>query len=123
MAGKKGIVSPKTVTVQVVRRHLLPPSPGTAAPLHSYTPVLTTRAEVKSRAGATEWGQVDIDGKKATHTFTIRFTTVPFDARDRIRDATGQIYQILTIENVDLGRREMRIHCASQGDEGVPAAR
>lgn len=120
---KRGITSPKRITVQVMRRSLLPPAPGEAAPRHDYIPVLTTRAEVKSRVGSSEWGQVDIGGKKATHTFTIRFTTVQFDVRDRLRDATGQLWQILSIENADLGRRDMKIHCSNQGFEDVPAAR
>lgn len=123
MPQQKGIISPKRVTVSVVRRALLPPAVGTAAPLHDYAVVFTTRAEVKSHSGSTEWGKVEIDGKKATHTFTIRFTTLEFDARDRVRDATGQLFQILKVDPVDLGRREMKIHCALQGDEDVPAAR
>lgn len=118
-----GIISPKTVTVQVVRRALVPPAPGTAAPRHDYSVVFTTKAAVKSRTGSSEWAQVDIDGKKATHTFTIRYTTVPFDVRDRLRDATGQLWAILSIENVDLARREMKLHCSNQGFEDVPAAR
>ena len=119
----KGIVSPKQVSVQVVRRTLLPPTPGSAAPRHSYTAILTTKAEVKSRSGATEWANVEIGGERATHTFTIRYTMVPFDARDRLRDATGQLYRILSIENVDLRNREMRIHVTTAGGEDVPAAR
>lgn len=119
----KGIISPKQVTVQIVRRALLPPAPGSASARYSYAAVFTTRAEVKSRSGATEWGQVEINGEKASHTFTIRWTSIPFDARDRLRDARGQLWKILGIENVDLRNREMRIHCANQGDEDVPAVR
>ena len=118
---KRGIISPKVVTISVVRRSLLAPDPGKAGARHGYTTVFTTRAEVTSRSGSSEWAQVDGDGTTASDTFTIRYTTIPFDSRDRIRDATGHIWQILTIEHVDLGRREMRIHCSNQGAEDVPA--
>lgn len=123
MPQQKGIISPKRITIQVVRRSLLPPAPGTAWSRHDYVPIFTTRAEVKSRMGSNQYAQIDIDGTKATHTFTIRFTTIPFDTRDRVRDATGQMWQILSIENVDLSRREMKIHCANQGSEDVVPAR
>ncbi len=122
MSGKL-LISPKHVTITVQRRALLPPEPGSAAARHEYTDVFTTRAEVTSRSGKSEWAQVDIDGKKASHTFTIRFTTIEFDVRDRVRDATGALFQILSVENVDLRRREMKIHCSSQGSDDVAAAR
>lgn len=112
------------VTIQVMRRDLLPPVPGLPAdPKHSYTPILTTRAKVKTMAGASEFASVSINGKKATHTFTIRFTWVEFDVRHRLRDATSDLYQILAIEEVDQEGKLMRIHCAYQGDDDVEAAR
>ncbi len=120
---KRGIISPKITTISVVRRSLLAPDPGKAGARHGYTTVFTTRAEVKSRSGSSEWAQVDIDGKKVSDTFVIRYTTIAFDARDRVRDATGHIWQILAIEHVDLGRREMKLHCSNQGAEDVLAAR
>lgn len=120
---QKGIASSKRVTVSIVRRALLAPEPGSAEARHAYTTVFTARAEVRSRLGASEWGQIEIDGKKASHTFTLRYTTIPFDARDRVRDVTGQLWSILSVEHDALGRREMRLHCATVGNEDVPAAR
>lgn len=120
---KKQIISTKFVTIQVVRRSLLEPEVGLAEPRHEYAVVFTTRAEVRSSGGIKEWGEVEIDGKKASHIFTIRFTTIPFDVRDRLRDATGRLYQILTVDNVDLGNREFRILASHQGAETAPAAR
>lgn len=122
MSKRKQEISTKQVTVQVVRRSLLTPMLGLAEPRHDYAVVFTTRAEVKSRTGSSEWGQVEVDGRKATHTFTIRYTTIAFDVRDRLRDARGQLYQIPAVENVDLGNREIRISAASQGAESAPAA-
>lgn len=113
-----------TFSMQIVRRDLLPPIPGQSAePKHSYTPILTTRAKAKTMAGASEFASVSVNGKKATHSFTIRFTWVEFDIRHRVRDATGDLYQILAIEEVDQDGKWMRLHCAYQGDDTVEAAR
>jgi hypothetical protein len=116
-----GPISSKQVSIEVVRRTLIS-TPGSAAAQHKYSRVFHTRAMVKS-AGTSEWGQVDIVGKKPTHTFTIRWTSLAFDVRDRVRDARGQLFQILSIENVDLRNRELRIMTSNQGDESIAAAR
>lgn len=113
----------RSFSIQVVRRKLVAPRPGSAEPRHEYTPVFTVRSDVKTRSGATEFSRVDINGKAATHTFSIRYTTIPFDVRDRVRSADGSLYQILSVENVDNNDRELRIHCSNQGDETVEAAR
>lgn len=116
------IISSKTVTVQVVRRYLLPPAPGTAEARHDYVTVLTTRANVKSQ-GSAQWAMVEVNGKQVTHTFTIRYTRIPFDTRDRVRDARGDLYQILKIDNIDLANKEMKVQCALMGSETMEAAR
>jgi head-tail adaptor len=110
------------ITMQIMRRDLLQPVPGSAEPRHSYTPILTTRAAVTTMAGTTEFSRVDINGTRVTHRFTIRYTTIPFDVRNRIRDARGKLYQILSVSNVDLANKLMHIHCANIGDETVAAA-
>lgn len=120
MAGKIGDMD---VSVQVVRRRLVQPTLGRAEPKQDFVPVLTTRAEVKSRTGSNEFARVDVNGVTATHTFTIRYTTIPVDARDYLRDARGQLYKILSVENVDLANRRMRLHCSNQGSEDVEGAR
>lgn len=109
------------VSVQIVRRDLLPPAPGSAEPRHDYAVKLTTRAEAKSKQGTNEFAAVDINGKRSTHSFTIRYTTIMIDVRDRVRDARGQLYQILAVENVDLGNRLYRLHCANIGQEDTEA--
>lgn len=119
---RKGIISPKRVSIEVVRRTLLTPLPGSAEARYAYTRVFLTRSEVKS-SGTSEWNQVDIDGKKVTDTFTIRYTTLPFDIRDRVRDARGTLWQILRIDNVNLANREFRLMCAHVGHEDAEAAR
>lgn len=119
----KGSISEKQVTIEVVRRSLVAPAPGSAEARHDYTRVFHTRASVKSADMNSEWAMVDINGKRPTHTFTIRFTTIPFDSRDRVRDATGHLFQILNVDNVDLRNKELRIVTSNQGDENTQAAR
>lgn len=120
---QKGITSPKIVTVSVVRRALLTPEPGSAEARHEYETVFTTRAEVRTTSGSASWANLEIDGKKPSHRFTIRYTRIPFDVRDRLRDATGVLYQILNISNISLGNREFEILAAAQGTDQIPAAR
>lgn len=115
-------ISSKQSTIQVVARSLLPPAPGTAAPRHDYTVLFTVRAEVKT-SGVSEFATVEIDGKKVTHTFTIRWTSIAFDARHRVRDVAGKLYQILKIDDVDDQGEELRIRCALMGSEDMEAAR
>ena len=112
----------RSTTIQVQERAITS-TIGSAEPKHAYTTKFTTRADVKSKGGQSEFARVDINGKTVTHTFSIRYTTIPFDVRDRIRNAQGQLFQILRVEDVDLANRELRIHCASQGNENVEAAR
>lgn len=103
------------VTVQIVRRVTLPPQPFSAEANHTFTPVLTTRAKVDTKQGVSEFNRVTIADKTVTHVFTIRFTTILFDVRDRVRDALGVLYEILSVEHVALGRRWMKIHCVQSG--------
>lgn len=117
------VISEKQVTIEVVRRTLAAALPGSAEARHDYTRVLHTRAKVKSAGLNSEWARVDINGKRPTHTFTIRYTTIPFDARDRVRTVDGSLYQILNIDNVDLRNRELRIVTSNQGDEDMAAVR
>lgn len=112
----KGLVSSKQYTIQVVRRSLLTPEPGSVEARHGETVLLTTRAKVKT-TGASEWAQVDVDGEKVTHTFTIRYTTIEFDIRDRVRDARGHLWKILKIDEVAMANREYNLLCANLGSE------
>jgi hypothetical protein len=115
-------VSGRNFAIQVERRSLETDALS-AEPKHTYKAIITTRASVKTRSGLSEFARVEINGKMVTHVFNIRWTSIPFDVRDRIRDATGNLYTILSVDNVDEANREMRINCASQGMEDVEAAR
>ena len=108
-------------SITIERRALIAAEPGSAEPVHSYTPVLAPRAEIKTRAGASEWSRVEINGTKVSHVITIRYTAIAFDIRDRVRDYAGNHYTILAIENVDEASRWLRLHCARAGD-GTAAA-
>lgn len=116
------IISSKQITIEVCERALLDPLPGTAAPRHAYTPLFKVRASVKSH-GSREFGGLDVDGKAVTHTFTIRWTSIPFDARHRVRGVAGDLYQILKVDDIDHQQTELLIRCASMGNEDVEAAR
>lgn len=120
---KPGIISSKSIRIEVCERQTLSPAPGTATARHVYNRIFTVRAAVKTAGGSAEWMGVEIDGKKVTHTFTIRWTSIPFDIRHRVRDVSGKLYQILKVANVDEGNREIRIQCAAIGDETQEAAR
>lgn len=113
----------RSFSIEVVRRKLLSPAPHSAEPRHTFTRVFVTRANAKTRSGVAEVAQVQINGKRVTHTFAIRYTTIPFDVQDHVRDARGILYAILTVENKDEADRELLIHCAEQGAETVEAAR
>lgn len=121
MAGKQSLGS-LDKTIQVVRRTLESARPGSAEPQHSYAVRLTTRASVKSKMGANSFSQIVIDGRAASHIFEIRFTTIPFDTRDRVRDVYGNMYRIISVENVDLSNKRLRIYAAEVGAEDVEAA-
>jgi head-tail adaptor len=124
MAGKATArLATMNVTVQVVRRRLVQPTLGRAEPKQQMTAVLTTRASVQTRSGSNEFARVDVNGVTATHTFTFRYSTIAIDTRDYLRDARGQLFKILSVENVDLQNRLYRLHCSNQGSEDTEAAR
>lgn len=122
MAGRARI-GERNVTVQIVRRSLASPAPGSSEPRHPYAVLFTTRAKVKTHSGLSEFARVEIGGRQVTHTFGIRFTTIPFDTRDRVRDVGGRLYQILRVDDVDEQGHELALRCAAVGSETVEAAR
>lgn len=102
-------------SIQVVRRVTTTPDVYSAEVDHEYTPVLTTRAKCTTRGGVSQFNQVVINGAPATHTFTIRHTTIPIDVRDRVQDTQRNLYNILAVEMVDEGRKWIDLHCARVG--------
>lgn len=110
-------------TIEVVRRTLLPSDPGSAEPRHGYSRVFLTRADVTTLGGVPEIASVVVGGTAATHKFAIRFTTIPFDIRDRIRTPQGKLFQILKVEDRELANRELIILAAAQGSDDQEAAR
>lgn len=109
--------------IAIVRRTLDAAAPGSAEPLHSYTTVLSPRANIKTKASASEWNRVVIAGNAVSHVVTIRWTGIAFDARDRVRDGAGNLYDILSIENVNEEGSWMRLYCRKAGSEDRKAAR
>jgi Phage head-tail joining protein len=103
-------------SIQVVRRVMVTPLPFQADVDHTYTPVITVRADCDTSKGVQNFNRVNTD-MAATHVFTIRYTTIPFDIRDRVRDSLGNLYTILSVENVKEGRMWLKIVCALAGKE------
>lgn len=108
--------------ITVERRALLSPLPGSAEAQYDYTTVFSAKAEIKTKQGTSLYNQVEIDGKKVSHVLTIRYTSTAFDIRDRVRDGSGNLYAILSIEDVDNYHDWMRLYCALQGAETREAA-
>lgn len=101
--------------VTVERRSLDAPIPGSAEAGHTYTVVLTTRAEIKTKQGVSEFNRVEINGTRVSHVMTIRATTVAIDIRDRVRDSAGNLYAILSVEDIDQAGDFFKLYCARQG--------
>ncbi len=109
-------------SISVERRSLGLSAPGSALPTHTYATVFSTRAKIATKQGASEFNKVEIGGEKASHTITIRYTALAFDARDRVRDGAGNLYKILSVENVNERGGWFNLHCARTGDETRGAA-
>ncbi len=107
--------------ISIVRPRLVSAAPGSADPVREYTTVLSPRAQVKTKGGSSEWSRVEINGRRVTHVFTIRFTRVPFDVRDMLQDPEGNLFAILQIEDVDEQHRWFRVYAAKLGDATAPA--
>lgn len=106
-------------TVQIVRRTSLAPAPLSAEVTHTYTVVATTRAKAETK-GTSEFNRVVIADQEVSHVFWIRFTSIPFDTRDRLRDALGNLYSIAKVDVVEERRRWMRIFAVKLGSETRP---
>mgnify|MGYP001206389260 CR=1 FL=1 len=105
-------------SIRVVRRAMVEASLYSAEVDHEYTTVLTTRAACTTHSGLKEFNRVTTaSGTAPTHTFAIRFTTIPIDIRDRVIDTLGNLYQILSVDPVDNNRRWMNLHCAQLGSQ------
>lgn len=101
-------------SIEICRRVTITPLPFSAEADHVYKPVITTRAECDTERGVENFNQVNT-GSTATHMFTIRYTTIPFDKRDRVRDSLGNLYTILSVENVNEARMWFKIACTMAG--------
>jgi hypothetical protein len=114
--------------ITIVRRNLVPPLPGSAAPRHDYHTVLSPRAKAETMAGRSEFAQVSITvggaTRRATDVFTIRYSRLLDNTRDmRVRDAEGSLYEILSATNLERANKWLKLHCAFVGKETVAAAR
>lgn len=108
--------------ITVERRSLDSPMPGSAEIEHSYQPLFTTKAEIKTKQGSSQWNQVEINGQKVSHVLTLRYTSTRFDIRDRVRDGAGNLYSILSVENSDEANDWLKIYCSLAGHESREAA-
>jgi hypothetical protein len=101
-------------SIQIMRRVITGPLPFQAEIDHGYTPVITTRAACDTTKGVQEFNRVSVD-RQATHVFTIRYTTIPFDIRDRVQDSLGNQYVIMAVDDVQQNRTWLKITTARAG--------
>jgi hypothetical protein len=102
-------------TLRLQRRRSLPPAAFAAESDHAYETFLTTRAKAETKQGVAEVNRVTIGGRDVSHVFTIRYTKLKIDVRDRALDALGNMYVILSVEHLDLGMKWIKLHCAQVG--------
>ena len=105
--------------ITIERRELSHASALNAEPEHTYKTVLTTRAKIETK-GARIWQGVVVEDAP-THVFTMRATTIPFDARDRVRDVKGNLYVIQSIEDVNEYGELTKLNCIERGSEAQEA--
>lgn len=108
--------------ITVVRRTTISSQSDSAEPVTTYADVFSVRANIKTNGGVNEWSRVRVGDLDATHTFTIRHTTIAFDARDRVKDGAGNLYKILKIDDVNEQGRELKIQCARAGEQNEAIA-
>jgi hypothetical protein len=109
--------------VQIQRRDLQSSNSDSSEPVYGYSDVFATRAEVTTKSGTNEWNTLVVDGEKISHVMAIRHTRIPFDARDRVRDAHGNLYRIKAVENENERDDWLILYCVRSGHEGIKAAR
>ena len=107
--------------ITIERRTLGAASPGSAEAEYAYTELHNCRAQIKTKGGVSEFSKIEINGKQVSHVITIRHTSTVIDIRDRVRDAGGNLYAILSIENQDEFNDYLVLYCARQGNEDIRA--
>lgn len=108
--------------ISVIRRELGAPAHGSAEASYTPTTLLTTRAQIETKGGTTEFNRVVIDGQNVSHVFTIRHTSVALDSRNMIEDAAGNLYRILKVENPNEFNDYLKLYCVRSGEETRKAA-
>lgn len=89
---------------------------GSASAKTDYKTFLTSWAAVKTTMGVSEYGQVEVGGKRVTHKFIIRYTTVEIDIRDVVEFGDlGQRLAVLGVENLNEQNRYLVINCRNEG--------
>jgi len=108
--------------ITIVRRSTVASQSDSAEPVTTYSDVFSVRCHIKTNSGTNEWSRVRVGDLDATHTLTIKHTTIAFDARDRIKDGAGNLYKILKIDDVNEQGREFKIQAAKVGEENEAIA-
>jgi hypothetical protein len=106
-----------TAYINMIHRTLMSAEPGLAEPEHTYDTLWSTKANIKTKGGSSQFSRVEIDGTKVSHVVTIKYTSLEIDIRNRIRDGKGTLYSILAVENVDEANQWIRMYCAVAGAE------
>lgn len=109
--------------IKIVRRVLGTSSHYSAEPVYTRTIVLTTRAQIKTKGGTTEFNRINVDGSEVSHVFTIRAPrSLRVDSRDQVEDAAGNLYAILRVEDENEFGENLIIYAARWGEKQREAA-
>jgi hypothetical protein len=119
---KRSCLGSRNRRIDIVRRRLIAPTSDSAEPTFGYITAFTVRAAIKTNGGVNEWSRVRVGDEDATHTFSIAYTSMEMDVRDRVRDGVGNLYKILKVENVNEQDDELKIHAARIGSENESVA-
>lgn len=108
--------------ISVLERVLSAPEYGSAEPVYSQAIKLSTRAMIETKAGTTEFNRVSVGDQAVTHIITIRHTNTVIDVRDQVSDASGNLYQIMMVENPNEYDDTLKLYCARSGQDDRKAA-
>jgi len=105
--------------ITIERRTLAGAIPGSAEPQHTYQTIMTSRAAIETSRSSPSHG-VNTDDSP-THKITIRYSSIEFDTRDRVRDVRGNLYTIDGVENVNQFNDLLVLSCTKRGPETTEA--
>lgn len=108
--------------IEIGKRRILPPAPGTGNARNVFVTLATVNAKVETTEGVKEANAVYVGDERITHRFLIRYTAAAFDGQAQVRDSDGELYRIIRVENINEEDRWLRLNCVRAGNESAAAA-